>query len=218
MTDEPEFAFPHLPYSDITTRIEWPRVSPEGTRYWPSESRFEKGTPADLQNAKDQFRMRSVDEWIALFDRAPHVMHQILGDIFRETRAEEERLHGKARIGRRPKNIEGSLDELWEMITPQYSSEPFATAVKELIEKSPSLRAFALKAKMNHPTLLRLMSGEMKLDRHRLEQIAKAGGVHPAFFMEYREMIVVEAITTVFARKPNYSIAAYKELQRARHG
>jgi len=214
---EPSFRFTRLPYSDISSRIEWPRTSPEGTEYWPSENRFEKGTPADFQNAKEQFRMRTVEEWIALFDRAPHVMHQILGDIFRETRAEEERLHGKARIGRRPKIIEGSLEELWEMITPQYATEPFPIAVKDLIAKSPSLRAFALKAKMNHPTLLRLMSGEMKLDRHRLTQIARAGGVHPAYFMEYREMVVIEAIGAVFSRKPTYSIAAYKELQKARH-
>ena len=49
---EPTFAFPHLPYSDISSRIEWPRTSFKGMQYWPSENRFEKGMPADLQNAK----------------------------------------------------------------------------------------------------------------------------------------------------------------------
>ena len=203
-------------FSDISTRMEWPRTSEEGTNYWPSNRRHEKGTPVDLENAKQQFRHRSVDEWIALFDRAPHVMHQILGDIFRETRAQEERLNGKARIGRRPKTIDGTMDELWDMITPRYSMDPFPIAVKELIDAAPSLRAFALKAKMNHPTLLRLMSGEMKLDKYRLAAIARAGNVSPAFFIEYREMVIVEAITTVFTAKPNYSLAAYKELQKAR--
>ncbi len=203
-------------FCDTATKMEWPRLSEEGTLYWPSPERHKKATPVDLENARTQFKERSVDEWIELFDRAPHVMHAILGDIFRETRAEAEREAGNARIGRRPKAVDGTMDELWSMVTPRFSTEPFGVAVRELIAAAPSLRAFAMRAKMNHPTLLRLISGEMKLDKYRLEAIARAGKVSPAYFVEYREMVVIEAITTVMRNRPNVSIGAYQRLLKAK--
>lgn len=205
-------------FCDLGTKLEWPKLSAEGALYWPSPERFKKATPVDLENARTQFKERSTDEWVELFDRAPHIMHAILGDIFRETHAEAEREAGNARIGRRPKAIEGTMDELWAMVTPSYSSDSFAVAVRVLIEKAPSLRAFAMRAKMNHPTLLRLISGEMKIDKYRLEQIAKAGKVSPAYFAEYREMVVIEAITTVMRRRPNVSVGAYRRLRKAQQG
>lgn len=203
-------------FCDVATKMEWPRMSAEGTLYWPSPARHTKATPADLDNARAQFKERSEDEWVELFTRAPHVMHAILGDIFRETRAEEERTRGQARIGRRPKEIDGTMEELWDMVTPTYSTEPFAVAVRALIGKAPSLRAFAQRAKMNHPTLLRLISGEMKLDRYRLEGIAKAGHVSPAYFVEWREMEILEAFTAVMKRRPNVGVGIYKKLRQAK--
>jgi transcriptional regulator with XRE-family HTH domain len=202
-------------FCDLRTRMEWPRTSPEGTTYWPSDERHTRATPVDLDNARTQFKERSENEWIELFDRAPHVMHAILGDIFREVRAEAEREGGHARIGRRPKAIDGTLDEMWDMVSPRYSNEPFIVAVKDLVAAAPSKRAFAIRARMDHATLLRLMSGRLLPDRHRLEQIAKAGKVAPAYFMEWRSMYVAECFISLMTQRPTISVKVYRQLRKA---
>ena len=193
--------------------VEPMRVSQEGTEYRPSERRGEKGSAADWDNAKRWFPERSVEDWVGLFDRAPHILHSILGDIYRESKAETEREEGRARIGRRPKAIDGNLEELYSMITPRYSMEPFAEAVRALIGNR-SLRAFAARIPTHHNTLNRLIKGVTPLDRTKLEAIARAGRVHPAYFREWREQFILDAVAAVLHAKPNLSIRVHKEMQR----
>lgn len=172
------------------------------------------GQGADFDNARSQFPSvkHGVDEWVRFFDDRPEVMLQILGDIYRETKAEEARESGNAPTGRRPKSINGNLDELHRMVTPQYSVDCFEVAVKELIG-TRSLRAFAAKVPMNHHTLTRMMRGEVKLEMWRLEQIADAGKVQPGYFREYREMQLLEVIGRYFQQRPNVSIALTKRIK-----
>lgn len=172
-------------------------------------------TGADWDNATRQFPSVKAgeDEWVSFFDARPDVMWQILGDIYRETKAQELKEAGKAPTGRRPKSINGNLDELAKMITPQYSVEPFAVAVEEL-KGARSLRAFAARVPMNHHTLTRMMRGELKLETWRLEAIAAAAKVRPEFFREYREAKMLEAVSHYLASRPNASIAITKRIRR----
>lgn len=202
------------PFCDIATRQEYPQFSPEGTPWAPSATAGVKGTPADLDNARTLFPERTEDEWMALFDRAPHIWTDLLGDIFREVRAQEQRESGNARIGRRPKAIQGTMAELEAMVTPRFADEPFAVAVRELIGNR-SLRAFAARVPMNHHTLTRMMRGELKLDPWRLAAIAKAGRVSPAFFVEYRQAEVMHAVEVVLAAKPHFAVRVHRELANA---
>ena len=175
----------------------------------------EKGqNGAQWENATSQFPSVKQDEhaWVQFFDRRPDVMLSILGDIYRETKAEELRESGRAPTGRRPKAINGNLDDLYKMITPQYSVEPFGEAVKELIG-TRSLRAFAAKVPMNHHTLTRLMRGDLKLEGWRMEQIAAAAKVNPHFFREYREIQLLDAIGKYLAARPNVSIQLTKRIR-----
>lgn len=192
------------------TQILGRRPSLEERGVEPSERR---GQGADWDNAQ-QFPSikQGEDEWVEFFDRRPDVMWQILGDIYRESKAEDLREQGKAPTGRRPKAINGNLDELWKMITPQYSILPFAEAVKELIGER-SLRAFAAKIPMHHHTLTRLMRGHLKLEGWRLEQIAAAGKVNPNFFREYRERQLLDGIQRYLSARPNVSIALTKRIR-----
>lgn len=173
-----------------------------------------RGQGADWENATAQFPSvkQGVDEWVAFFDRRPDVMLQILGDIYRETKAEELRESGHAPTGRRPKAINGNLDDLYRMITPQYSVEPFGVAMKELIG-ARSLRAFAAKVPMNHHTLTRLMRGDLKLEMWRMELIAAAAKVNPHFFREYREAQLLDAISRYLTARPNVSIQLTKRIR-----
>lgn len=171
-------------------------------------------TGADWENARTQFPSVKAgeDEWVAFFDARPDVMWAILGDIYRETKAQELKEAGKAPTGRRPRAVNGNMDELMKMITPQYSVDPFGTAVLDLIG-TRSLRAFAAKVPMNHHTLTRMMRGELKLEPWRLELIALAGKVNPEYFREYREFKLLDMVARYLSARPNASIALTKRIR-----
>lgn len=167
---------------------------------------------ANWDRAKSEYPSYKMDEdaWADFLTERPDVMANLLGDIYRATKAEERKQAGTYKGGRRPRHIDGNLDDLHKMITPQYSMDPFPVAVKELIG-ARALRQFAALVPMDHRELSRMMRGG-KLHRYWLEQIAKAGQVSPAFFVEWRTMFVVEAMSAVFASQPNMSIRAVKIL------
>lgn len=144
----------------------------------------------------------------------------MLGDMYRVYKSEEAKRAGTANPsgGRRKSHINGNLDELWKIMTPRFSTLPFHLALAEL-QDGRSLRAFALKAGIDFRVLshmVRWSSGAAKrpypLTRQDLEQMAKAGGVHPAFFVEWRLFVVQDLINEIFANQPNLSISLLRAL------
>lgn len=188
-------------------------TSPQGTAWTPSVR--PAGSGADWDNARRWFHDRNENEWIGFFERNPEIQAAILGDIYREVKAQEERSAGKPRIGRRPKVINGSLDELYGMITPRFAMEPFAVSVRVLITEARSLRSLARKAAMPHPTLLRMIRGEVPLEMWRLEAIAKGAGVAPSYFKEWREGHVLTTIADLLESQPHLSVKLSKALVAA---
>ena len=156
------------------------------------------------------------DEWSEYFRDHPEALAQMLGDLYRVYKSEEEKRKGTSNPlgGRRKAHINGNLDELWSIITPRFSNDPFPVAVKALIGQE-SLRSFASRAGMDHRRIAKLMLAreDSKLDRFDLERIAKAGDVHPAYFLEWRVMTVTELLASVFAASPHLSITALKSLR-----
>lgn len=149
-------------------------------------------------------------DWVQIFHDRPDLLHKLLGDIYAITKAQQ----GETRkSGRRAKHINGSLDELWDMLSPRYSTEPFGSALKELIG-TQSLRAFAAKIPMHHQSLIRLMNGERRIVMPQspaaslatLERIAKVANVHPAYFMEWRELVLLNAFQQALRANPSASI------------
>lgn len=174
---------------------------------------------ADWDRAKEQYPSTTKlteSDWVAYFDEQPDVMHAILGDIFVITKAHEATVK---KSGRRPKFTNGSLDELWDMLTPTYSTAPFGEAVTELIGEQ-SIRGFSAKIPMHYWSLIRLMRGERKIvqpqdiagSMQTLEMIAKAGKVSPFYFAEYRSLYIFAMFEEVFAAKPNFTIGLTKRL------
>lgn len=176
-----------------------------------------KGRGADWENATSQFPSvkLGVEDWVQFFTRRPDVITAILGDIFREVKAQEQRENGSAPTGRRPKAVNGSLAELESMITPRYADVPFAESLPELIGDR-SLRAFAARVPMNHHTLTRMMRGELKLEMWRLELIAAAGRVQPSYFLEWRVAYVQECIEIAMFKAPHLATRVTKAIQSAK--
>lgn len=156
-------------------------------------------------------------DWVDYFTEHPEVVHQILGDIYVITKADRALVK---KSGRRPRHINGNLDELWDMVTPRFSTEPFGVSMQELIGDM-SLRQFAAKIPMHYWSLARLIRGErqivnpydMDASMQLLEQIAKAGKVNPLFFAEYRQLYIFRMFREVFTSQPNFTIGLSKRLR-----
>lgn len=154
--------------------------------------------------------------WNGFFEERPGVLHQLLGDLYLITKAQRQ---ADRRGGRRSRTTNGNLDELWGMLTPRFAVAPFGQAVQELMGEM-SLRQFAARIPMHHHALGRLINGDRPVVRPKdhlgsmqlLEQVAKAGGVHPAYFVEWRELFVFNALHSAFQYQPNLSITVMKQL------
>lgn len=154
-------------------------------------------------------------DWRQHYADHPDDLMQVLGDIYRVYKSEERKRNGQGNPqgGRRKAQIDGSLEELWTILTPRFSALPFAEAYRELAGKR-TLRAFSMKAGMPHQDLSKKLRGLVPLYREDLERIAKAGDVHPAYFMEWRLMVIQELIAHVVQTNPNLSITLLKGLSR----
>jgi hypothetical protein len=186
-------------------------VSAIGTRYHSSVA--PRGGGADFGNARKYFRLPSQDDWVWRMKADPSVFCGILSDIFRETRAEKERRAGQARIGRRPNVIEGSLGELWEMITPRYAVEPFPAAVRTLMGDL-TVDEFCRLTTITRDRFTAMCAGE-GVEMWRLEAIARALDVSPAFFLEWRQSYVLTLVEELLVAQPGLSIRYAKALAKA---
>ncbi len=176
-------------------------VSQHGTKYRPSTR--PRGRGADFDNARQYFADPGINGWLEKMRTDPSVFTHLLSDLVRETRAEKERLAGQAKIGRRPRVIDGSLSELWDMITPRYATVPFPEALRALGDISPA--EFAHKTTLSPDTYRKMMRGEA-LDMWRIEVVARGLGVSPAYFREWRTDYVLTVVSELLDQQPNLTI------------
>jgi hypothetical protein len=161
--------------------------------------------------------------WVDFFEAYPDVLTKLLGDVYRVYKAEQAKKVGSGNPagGRRRSQVNGNLDELWSILTPRYSMEPFSISCKELMGEQ-SLRAFAARCGMDHRELSRYLrgtSGRETSNRYTpevywLERIALAADVHPAYFVEWRVATLVGILSDAMAKQPELSITAIKSLGR----
>lgn len=152
-------------------------------------------------------------EWTAHYTDHPDILTQMLGDLYRVYKSEDEKKRGTANPagGRRKSHINGNLDELWAMMTPRFAVTPFPEAFTVLRGKR-SLRQFALYSGLDHRQLSRVTAHPKYLTRPMLEAIAKGGDVHPAYFREFRAMVVHDLLSEMLTSQPNLSITLMKGL------
>lgn len=155
-------------------------------------------------------------EWREHWEEHPENFLRMLGDIYRIYKSEEARRNGTANPqgGRRKTTIDGNMAELWSLVTPTFSMEPFPEAFKAQ-QGTRSFRQVAMRSGMSASTLVRFVGhakDKRTPDRYDLERIAKALDVHPAYFREWREMVVTEFLSNVLASRPNLSVALLKAI------
>jgi hypothetical protein len=161
-------------------------------------------------------------EWREHYRAHPEILTQMLGDLYRVYKSEQAKRNGSANPqgGRRKSHINGSLDELWSIITPRYAHVPFAQAVRDLEPlgrggrgQQGGLRSLALRSNLTERTLRRMLNGQVTLERDLIEAVARGLRVHPAYFLEWRVLIVQELVAEVLFGAPHLSIGALRNLR-----
>jgi transcriptional regulator with XRE-family HTH domain len=67
---------------------------------------------------------------------------------------------------------------------------------------------------VSQPQLSRLLSGRKDPDLALMEAAARAAGVTPAYFAEWRALKIAALISDLYLRRPNLSIIAVKQMAR----
>lgn len=171
---------------------------------------------ADWEKVKGMYACCAIGEaeWLTFFHtpEGEKAIGAILGDIYAEVKAQEERNAGVRRIGRRPRPTRVSLAEVYATIFPErYTTDPFPLALEKLLI-GKSMRQFAMAVPCNHGTVSRLVSGQIEPDLVMLERVAGAAKVHPSYFSEWRAIFVGRLITEILLARPNLGIKALKAL------
>lgn len=155
--------------------------------------------------------------WREHYVEHPDILTKMLGDLYRVYKSEESKRNGTANPqgGRRKAHIDGNLDELWSIITPDFATCPFAEAVFNL-KGTRSYSQIATRAGMDRRRLSGLLKGleTTVLNRDDIEAVAKALDVHPAYFREWRLAVIQDLVAQIFTASPHLSITAIKELTR----
>jgi hypothetical protein len=165
----------------------------------------------------------TAERWRQHFADHPDSFLQVLGDTYRIFKSEEAKRNGTANPqgGRRKTTIDGNMTELWSLVTPTFSMEAFPEAFAA-VQGDRSLRQVALYSGVQASSLVRylgrssrarLATGRRdKPGRYDLERIAKAVDVHPAYFREWRELVITEYLASVLANSPNLSVSLLKAM------
>lgn len=154
------------------------------------------------------------EDWQNHYKEHPEVVLNMLGGIFRVYRAQEAKKAGQGNPsgGRRKRAVEGSIEDLFAIITPRLSMEPFPRAYADLFPPPKTLRQVALRSGIPHPALSEKLRGRRTVTRSDYELLARAADVHPAYFREWRAMALADMVTVVFEAHPNLSITMLRKL------
>lgn len=159
----------------------------------------------------------SSEQWREHWLSHPEGFLQVLGDMYRVYKSEEAKRNGTANPqgGRRKTTIDGNAAELWKLVTPEFSTEAFPQAFVAA-QGTRSIRQIAMRSGVQASSIVRFLGRSKGRNdspsRYDLERLAKALDVHPAYFREWRELVVAEFITRLMAEKPHLSISLLKAI------
>lgn len=142
--------------------------------------------------------------WRGYLAENPDVLHQLLGDLYQATREASA--------------APPTLEDLWALVAPRFSNEPFGTAVRELLN-GRSVRWLANEIHIHNVPLTRVLNGERdvvsvrdpKGSMRRIEAVARALRVHPSYFAEWRRLWVMTLIDQAFEEHPHLSVGLYRK-------
>lgn len=142
--------------------------------------------------------------WRTHLTENPDVLHRLLADLYQATHQASSR--------------PPTLEDLWDLVAPRFTNEPFGEAVKRLLD-GRSVRWLAREIHIHPVPLSRVLNGERdvvsirdpKGSMSRIEVIARALNVHPSYFAEWRRLWVMSLLDEAFAELPHLSVGVYRK-------
>lgn len=152
--------------------------------------------------------------WRDTLEREPEVLHRLLGDLWNAAQAAKGAPSGRVSLP--------TIDDVFQLVLPEYSNEPFPEALKAKLGKR-SLRWLAQQTHVHHSHIHRWVTGQRPVvnlhdplaSMQQLEGIAKALNVHPAYFAEWRRLWILLLLDDAFSFHPNLSIGVWKKFSGA---
>jgi len=150
-----------------------------------------------------------IDQWADAIENNPDVVYRILSDVVKIMQAD-----AAPRVGRRPKPAAIGMDDLLAAIYPErFSAQPFCDALADVMDGERQVD-FAPRMHVSQSQLSKLLTGAARPDMRTMEMAAKAAGVSPAFFLEWRATKLGELVSQAYLNAPNLSVAAVKRIAR----
>lgn len=162
-----------------------------------------RGWKAILEDYEHGERLTDPAFWSEFLARNPDILHRLLADMY-------QAVHGS--------KATPNLDALWELVqAPEYSLEPFGTSVEAALG-GRSVRWLAQQIGIHRVQLQRQMNGERPIisphdprgSMKRIEVVAKALGVSPAYFREWRLLWLMHVVEQTFTAHPELSVDLFR--------
>lgn len=150
-----------------------------------------------------------VEDWEALLEAEPDIMLGLIRDVLKVVQSQ-----AGEQVGRRRAADALDYDELWHQLAPErYSIKPLPEALADLI--APLTQGqFALKVPCSRQALGWLVRGQRNASPDMMEALARAGGVTPAYFREWRAWRLFSLVINALVNDPERSAAIAKGLSR----
>ncbi len=158
---------------------------------------------------KSQFPAVDSLNWEAAFRADVGLLGLIIKDVLKSDQS------SLGRPGPRPTlDPKRSVERYNQFIGDDYSLLPMDETLSNLKGKT-SLRGLAAKTGLDYNKIYRLLNGTDAPDVASMQDIARAYGKHPSFFLEYRILFILGAIEQNLIESPESSVSAYIKLKNA---
>lgn len=147
-------------------------------------------------------------EYKKAFDEDLDLFARVLRDILKIDQA------SPGRPGPRP-----SLDQnqatrrMRQFLGQDYSILPFPEAFK-ILAGDRSIRQLVVKTGLSRNSIHRLLRGVLDPDAYVMEEVARAFNKSPAYFLEYRQMVITRALLQRMEYSPESTIGIYRKITR----
>ena len=154
--------------------------------------------------------VQNISEWDRVLTEQPDMLIDIFADVAKIVQASKT---GRV-TGRRPTAQAVSMDELWETLFPErFSTAPISESLPPLIGDL-SLGQFALKVGCARSLISQILTGKRSATPQTMTAMARAAGVTPAYFAEWRAWRLSELLADAFLANPELTAQIAKRLSK----
>lgn len=168
--------------------------------------------PWEKRAQKVRARFQSVDapDWRPEFENDLDLFGRVMRDILKL----EQAVPG--RPGPRPAlDVADATRRLRQLFGDDFTIEPFHVALNTLAG-GRSIRHLAAGTGLHRDCIHRLRRGTMKPDGYMIRQVAKYFGKHPSYFLEWRQLYIIQAIMARLEWSPDTTIDLFLALDGQR--